>query len=63
MELIQFNPFLKSDWAFIYAARTIEVGEEIYNSYIDLTSSKEMRQSELKSQYGFDCDCSKCSKE
>ena len=43
----------------IYAARDIEMGEEITISYIPLLKTREERQARLV-QYGFECGCDAC---
>ena len=43
--------------------RDIDSEEELFDSYIDFTISKEERQKLLKEKYGFDCGCNKCNRE
>ena len=40
--------------------KNIEVGEEIFNSYIDTTLPKNERKKILLSQFEFECKCSLC---
>lgn len=40
--------------------RHINKGEELCDSYIDITDSKINRLNKLKSQYGFTCTCCRC---
>ena len=42
------------------ALRDISEGEELFISYIDQTKSREDRNAELKSLYGFTCTCVRC---
>lgn len=52
------------DDIFIFQAiRNIKVGEEITDNYIDITSSKKVRQKHLLDQYGFVCNCERCCEE
>jgi len=41
----------------------IEVGEEIFISYIDLSNSVSQRREVLERHFGFICDCSRCQRE
>lgn len=45
----------------LYAARDIEVNEELHLSYVDTLISKAERQQHLLNDYGFVCDCELCS--
>ncbi len=46
---------------FIFKAiSNINKGEEIYDNYIDITLSKQIRQKHLLGQYGFVCSCVRC---
>jgi len=44
----------------VKANKNIEVGEEIFNSYIDTTLPKNERKKILLSQFEFECKCSLC---
>lgn len=50
--------------AVVVALRDIKKGEEIRISYIDLNAHivKEKRREYLRARYGFECDCSLCSR-
>eukprot|EP00965_Chrysotila_dentata_P159190 5258663-Pleurochrysis_carterae.AAC.4 len=43
-------------------SRAVLAGEELCNAYIDVSMPLRARQQEL-SEYGFVCDCSKCTRE
>ena len=45
----------------LYASRTIEIGEEINDCYIDLRQSTSMRKKDLLEYYRFECTCSACT--
>lgn len=45
---------------YFIAIRDIEKGEEICDSYIDITLPSKKRKKELKDQYGFECQCERC---
>ena len=47
----------------LYACRTIEAGEEINDSYIELRQGKAERRRELEDLYRFYCDCPSCGRE
>jgi len=47
---------------FIRAIEDIPEGSEISISYIETASSRDQRQSELKSSFFFKCKCNRCSK-
>ena len=44
----------------LHACRTIEVGEEINDCYIELRQSREDRRKDLREIYRFNCGCSSC---
>ncbi|EHK98295.1 putative N-lysine methyltransferase SMYD2 [Glarea lozoyensis 74030] len=44
-----------------HASRTINIGEEITITYLNLLQSNNERQETLKMIWGFDCDCKLCS--
>ncbi|KAL3916970.1 MAG: hypothetical protein SGILL_004931, partial [Bacillariaceae sp.] len=44
----------------IVAARNICKGEELTHSYVELVKHCEARRTELRTLYGFDCDCRRC---
>ncbi|KAJ8128933.1 hypothetical protein O1611_g4700 [Lasiodiplodia mahajangana] len=46
----------------IRALKTIKAGEEIFLKYVDITNPFGVRQSELKQNYFFTCQCAKCTK-
>lgn len=50
----------KNNQMCFMAIRDIQKGEEICDSYIDITMSTKQRKKELKEQYGFDCQCERC---
>lgn len=50
----------KDNQMYFMAVRDIEKGEEICDSYIDITLPIKKRKTELKKQYGFDCQCERC---
>ena len=50
----------KDNQMYFIAVRDIEKGEEICDSYIDITFPTKKRKKELKEQYGFDCHCERC---
>jgi hypothetical protein len=41
----------------------VREGDELMHSYVDPTKNVEARRGELRSQYGFTCDCSACTSE
>jgi len=43
------------------AVRDIKIGEEIYDNYVDITLCKSERNKHLLNQYGFLCNCERCS--
>jgi hypothetical protein len=45
----------------VYAVRTIPIGEEISNSYIDPVQRHANRQAALMKSWGFKCTCAHCS--
>lgn len=45
------------------AIADIQTGQEVLTSYVDVSLPRHLRQADLKKQYGFDCDCSLCSKD
>ena len=47
---------------FVKAIRPIKKDEQIFISYIDTTTPREVRRKELSERYFFDCQCSKCAK-
>ena len=47
----------------LVAARSIQKGEEITFSYIDLDQDFDMRQANLKSAYNIVCECARCNRE
>jgi len=51
----------KDNQMHFITTRKIMKGEEINDSYIDITSSREQRYKELKDQYGFICKCTRCT--
>lgn len=42
------------------ALRPIAAGEEITVKYCELDLSREERQAELRTKYGFECQCERC---
>lgn len=44
----------------LVASRTIEIGEELNDSYIDLRESRIERNISLKKWWRFECDCKSC---
>lgn len=44
----------------LYASRTIEIGDEINDCYIDLRQSRDARRAALRDIYRFDCECEAC---
>lgn len=51
----------KDNQMYFMAIRDIQKGEEICDSYIDITLPTNKRKKELKEQYGFNCHCERCS--
>ena len=51
----------KGNQMWFVTNREIKKGEEIYDNYVDITLSKKERSEHLKKQYGFDCQCLRCS--
>jgi bacterioferritin-associated ferredoxin len=51
---------LKNKEMVFVAVKNINKGDEICDNYIDITLSKFDRMSQLREQYGFDCQCSRC---
>ena len=46
---------------FVFKAISdINKGDEIYDNYIDITLSKQIRHKHLSEQYGFVCSCARC---
>lgn len=43
------------------AIKPIKQGEEIFVKYVDVTNPTSVRQAELREQYFFTCQCTKCS--
>ncbi|PLB48078.1 SET domain-containing protein [Aspergillus steynii IBT 23096] len=48
------------DQLFVKAIRPIQKDEQIFISYIDTTNPYQLRRTELRERYYFDCQCSKC---
>ena len=48
--------------AVMRALKPIRKGEEIFMRYVDITNPFSVRQSDLKEQYYFSCQCAKCKK-
>ncbi|KAJ5542318.1 hypothetical protein N7535_004738 [Penicillium sp. DV-2018c] len=48
---------------YLKAMRPIKKGEQIFIQYIDTTAPRDVRRSELKQRYFFDCQCTKCANE
>lgn len=46
----------------IRALRTINAGEEVFIKYVEATNPFSVRQAELKENYFFTCQCTKCKK-
>lgn len=46
---------------YFKTTRDIEANEEICDNYVDITKNKETRQKRLLEQYGFICQCVKCT--
>jgi hypothetical protein len=44
----------------VVALRTIEKGEEVLTSYIDVALPREERKRDLKERYKFECGCEGC---
>lgn len=44
----------------IVASRPIDKGEELTHSYVELVQPRLVRQERLKSNYGFNCRCTRC---
>ncbi|KAI0879176.1 hypothetical protein GGS24DRAFT_231473 [Hypoxylon argillaceum] len=44
------------------ALRTIKAGEEVFIKYVEVTNPFSVRQAELKENYLFTCQCTKCKK-
>lgn len=44
----------------VVAISSIEVGEEIVTSYVDLALPTKLRREELKDRYHFECGCESC---
>jgi hypothetical protein len=49
------------DYMIFETIRDIKKGEELCDSYIDITESRGKRKKHLKLQYGFDCQCIRCT--
>jgi SET and MYND domain-containing protein len=47
---------------YVKAIRPIKKDEQIFISYIDTTTPREVRRKELTERYFFDCQCTKCVK-
>ncbi|EGF99295.1 uncharacterized protein MELLADRAFT_68703 [Melampsora larici-populina 98AG31] len=45
----------------MYAAREIEVGQELVTTYLNIRQPTETRRAHLREHYGFECQCSVCS--
>ncbi|KAH9810186.1 hypothetical protein DFH28DRAFT_903281 [Melampsora americana] len=45
----------------MYAARQIELGQELVIAYLDIQQPTETRRAQLRKHYGFECQCSICS--
>lgn len=48
---------------FVKAIRPIKKDEQVFISYVDTTTPKEVRCRELSERYYFDCKCAKCIKD
>ena len=46
----------------LYASRTIEIGEEINDCYIELRQSTSFRKKDLQEYYRFECTCEACTR-
>lgn len=55
---IMFGP--DGEYMVFEAYREIKKGEELCDSYVDISESRNKRKARLKSQYGFDCVCVRC---
>ncbi|GAA5874153.1 hypothetical protein JCM16303_005755 [Sporobolomyces ruberrimus] len=47
----------------VIAIRTIEEGEEVLTSYVDLGLTRKKRRDELRERYKFECRCEACGQE
>jgi hypothetical protein len=50
----------EGDQLFVKPVRPIRKDEQILISYIDVTNPRDVRRSDLRERYFFDCDCKKC---
>jgi len=53
--------YRKNNLMYFVAARDIDAGEEICDNYVDITLKRKVRQQRLLNQYGFQCECVRCS--
>ncbi|KAI1108914.1 SET domain-containing protein [Nemania sp. NC0429] len=49
-------------WQEIRALKTINAGDEIFIKYVEITNPFSVRQAELRKNYLFTCQCTKCKK-
>src|ERR1700716_1161916 len=50
----------EGDQLFVKPVRPIKKDEQILISYIDATNPRDIRRSDLRERYLFDCNCTKC---
>lgn len=53
--------YWKKNQMWFKTVRDIEAGEELCDHYVDITQNKQIRQKRLLEQYGFVCQCIKCT--
>ena len=52
----------KGKFMIFYTVTNIKAGEEICDTYVDISLDKQKRHSRLLNQYGFTCLCIRCTK-
>lgn len=57
---VETSPNSRPDGIKVVAARDIKAGEELSTSYVNPSHTVLQRQRELRSNWGFTCNCNKC---
>jgi hypothetical protein len=58
---VQQTHYPDTNEEYLHATRSIAIGDELNDSYIQLLQTRESRRKELLEIYGFECNCSACT--